>query len=95
MQRLFPAGADVAKGELAPAMFYANSYHASGDGVASGGRGGPWRGGLRGGAQWGGCRGGPPSRGGPNPWRGGRWQPRGRYSPYGPPRGGGPRHQQS
>eukprot|EP00961_Rhodomonas_salina_P202046 2724997-Rhodomonas_salina.1 len=41
MQRLFPAGADVAKGELAPAMFYANSYHASGDGVASGGRGGP------------------------------------------------------
>eukprot|EP00961_Rhodomonas_salina_P183314 2474340-Rhodomonas_salina.1 len=57
-------------------MFYANSYHASSDGVASGGRGGPWRGGLRGGArpQWGGGRGGPPSRGGPNPWRGGSVQ---------------------
>eukprot|EP00961_Rhodomonas_salina_P151665 2041381-Rhodomonas_salina.1 len=65
MKRLFPAGAGKAKGELAPAMFYTNGYHASSDGP-SGGSGGPWRGGMRGGMrqQWGSGRGGPAGCGG-------------------------------
>eukprot|EP00961_Rhodomonas_salina_P098213 1321679-Rhodomonas_salina.1 len=91
MKRLFPTGAGEAKGELAPAMFYANRYHTSSEGP-SGSLGGQWRGGMRGGTrqQWGGGRGGPGGSGGQYQWRGGGWQPRGRFTPYGPPRGGGP-----